>query len=101
MALLETQIANEYDYLVYITEQCIKKGHNFDIYNAKLPADECEICKLHFFVLNVALLDNEILEMLYAFENKFWSNAITCKTSYRDIIDLHINHENIHILNFN
>jgi hypothetical protein len=97
----ELQISNEYDYLVYITEQCINKGFNFEFYNGLLADDECEICKLQHFALQVALLDNEILNLLYSFENKFWGTDVDSENSYRNLIDLHLNHGNVHFLNLN
>jgi len=98
MAFLETQKLNEYDSLVYITEQCIKKGHDMEAYNAKISQDECEICKLQHFAYQVALVDSDILDLLCAFEFQFWGNNISCKSSYRELINMHLNFENVHVL---
>lgn len=101
MVLVENLILDEYDYLVYIAEQCIKKGFDFESYNTQLPVDECEVCKLQHFALRIALLDAEILSLLCTFEKQFWGTSIECEDSYRDFIDLQLNHKNIHVLNLN
>ena len=101
MALTDNQRLDEYDFLVFITEQCIKKGYDFESYNTLLSADECEVCKLQHFALRVALLDSEILSLLCSFEKQFWGTPIECEDSYRDFIDLQLNHQNIHVLNLN
>jgi len=97
----KNQILNEYDYLVYITEQCIKKGFDFESYNSNLSDDECEIGKLQHFVLRIALIDADILNLVYAFEKEFWPTHVDNENSYRDLIDLHLDDNNIHVLNLN
>ena len=91
---------DEFEFLTAIAERCDQKGFFIENYNIYVDKDECEICKLQNYILRVALIDNEILELAYEFGNKFWGSS-KCKNTFKELVELQLNIQNSYFVSLN
>lgn len=99
--LNEVTQLDEFDFLTAIADRCDEKGYNVENYNIYIDQDECEVCKLQNYILRVALIDDEILNLVYNFENTFWNSNTECLNTFKELVELQLNIQNSYIVSLN
>ena len=99
--LNEVTSLDAFEFLTAIAERCDEKGYSISNYNIYLDEEECEVCKLQNYILRVALIDLEILELAYKFENTFWNTNTTCVNTFKELVELQLNIQNSYIVSLN
>ena len=99
--LNEVTPLDAFDFLTAIAERCDEKGYSINNYNIYLDDEECEVCKLQNYILRVALIDEEILDLAYKFENTFWNTNTACVNTFKELVELQLNIQNSYIVSLN
>lgn len=88
---------DELDYLTRIAQICEEKGYDYKQYaSPNLDDEDCEICKLQNFVFNIALIDDEILDLVHAYDKQFWKDSVNCPSEFRAMLnDRLMAHQNL------